>query len=218
MASTGYTSCTSPTPCLDFTTMCDYCWSKFEAGEKHPNHPTLTCNDPSTRCDFCWRAYETGSPETVVPENDNCLSASTMCDPCRNAFNALKERFPEEHLLAKPGTYPVVFIRRFERAVVDEKKTYVDDITDVIKVHLHREFGRQVDVHAMVVTPAGADVSSGASVLVDFPHFVDVSDVLLKKVFGDLFWVRKVPREEQCLSEFRLTWWKAMFDMGGWRV
>lgn len=204
-------------PCTDFTTMCEYCWTKFEACEKHPGHESLACTNLGTMCDFCWRAYETsGVGETVIPEDDNCLDPTTMCDSCRNVFNTFKRHIPEDKLLASPGTYPVYFFRRFDEHTKHEN----DEISRAIKAHLQGHFGDKVSAHAVVVTPRGESLYAGAAVLVDFPHYVSIDVRLLKQIFGglpegDRKWAFRVPRREQCLSEFRMTWWKTMWECSG---
>ncbi|KAL4805396.1 hypothetical protein BDV18DRAFT_161051 [Aspergillus unguis] len=190
----------------------------------HPMHPTtpIPCTDPSTMCDFCQRTQAQPSQnETVISATDNCLEPATMCDPCRTAYNELKTH-PHIHqpgLLAVPGTYPVYFIRRFKQAnpgdgsLVSGTREFIDGVASRIRTRLQAHFRQDVGSYWFAALPAADQAYFGMLVLVDFPEYVLVDARLFERMFGageDRKWTFVPPRRGECLSWFRLSWWKML--------
>ncbi|KAL4938258.1 hypothetical protein BDV06DRAFT_226148 [Aspergillus oleicola] len=205
-------SCLYGTGCTDHAIMCDYCWMQFESGKSPTSSAINVCTSLDTMCDYCWRAYETASvQEAVVGKDDPCISPLTQCDGCRRMRNALKENIPQSYLLPAPGTYPVKFIRRF-RPEDGVTKNTIEDLTKHIMENASKRFSEHVRVHAFSITPRHDKGPAAAWVLVDFPEFVEI-DIDMKSILFDTLpgeserWIAKTPRNQQCLSFFRLAWW-----------
>ncbi|KAL4799543.1 hypothetical protein BDV19DRAFT_385311 [Aspergillus venezuelensis] len=168
-------------------------------------------------CDYCWRAYETaGVGQSVVGKDDPCLSPLTQCDGCRKTMSALKDNIPHSYLLATPGTYPVKFFRRFKPEEGATNNT-IHALVEHIMESVSRLFTEHVRVHAFSITPVGADSPAAAWVLIDFPEFVHVDIELMSVMFdsmpgGSERWNKKTPMSDQCLSFFRLNWWRTKME------
>ncbi|KAL5000896.1 hypothetical protein BDV10DRAFT_183079 [Aspergillus recurvatus] len=212
--------CGQAKPCTDFSTMCEYCWARFESGERRASHGVTTCKDLTTMCDFCWRAYETmGQGESAVKKDDNCLDLATMCDPCRKAFNAYKRHIPQGDLFANPGTYPVIAYKCFAKGEVEG--SFSGDISRAISERLGRLFCVPVKVYVFTITAGGETSPAMASVMIEFPDRVELDRSRMRLIFdglpGDgegLRWAIGIPRKDERLSYFRLRWFKTMEEFG----
>ncbi|RDW58531.1 uncharacterized protein DSM5745_11222 [Aspergillus mulundensis] len=213
-------------PCTDFRSMCSHCWTLFETGKQaaplsHASSPSAPCTALGHMCDYCWAAYETAGLEgnVAIHADDNCLTPLSMCDHCRRAFNALTPVIPPESLLARPGVYPVKFWKRFAEGVVDQG--FGAYIATALAERLGKLFCAPVSVRAFTTTPPGKESPNLASVLVEFPHVVDVNEQLVNVMFQGLpgeglgegsKWTSRIPRQEQCLCHFRLRFFRAMVE------
>ncbi|KAL4805395.1 hypothetical protein BDV18DRAFT_161050 [Aspergillus unguis] len=191
------------------------------------NEPHRDCT-----CDYC-QLPRPSAGQTVIQDNDNCLTPSTMCNPCRKSFNYMKEFLPEAKLLAKPGTYPIYFIGRFplqtaQTSTPRDLIRYMDGVFERVGARLSARYpGMTADDVRMFECKAlpspEANGIYGSSLLVDFPERVGVDEALVEMVFGPVGermggWTGVAHRMGQCLSEYRLTWFKVMYDIQTMKV